>query len=223
MRIPPGINQKVIEDWLNGLSRDEIAQRNRLSAGTISNIIKQTSVEIGERDIEVIRSVAKLLKNEEIKLDGIIQCVRIKKRIQAMGLDIEPAERYIELMDEHCFREQIEPEKFIESIDFVVNLPDEERNVKTLEEKLRLLRQDIKLEEEKLENLKDQVKKESKSIRESKKEKKELLSDLSSYKEIKEAVGLAERLDIHPDITLSWMIEKNYNEIFKKTDPANTG
>lgn len=222
MRTPPGINRKVIEDWLNGLSRDEIAQRNGLSTGTISNIIKQTSAENGGLDIDVIRALAKLLKNKEIKLDEIIQGVRIKKRIQDMGLDTEFAEKYIELMDEYCFRKQIEPEKFIEYVDFVVNLPDEERNVQLLVQKIKSLRKEVAEITGKLNNLNNQFREVSKSVREKKKEEKKLLSFSKEYKEIHEALKNSKFMDINPYILLSKYSEDFYKRYIPKKPDSVT-
>lgn len=60
-------------------------------------------------------------------------------------------------MDEHCFRKQIEPEKFIEAVDFLLNLPNEERNVQIHLQKIKALDQGIKSKNEKLNNTNNQM------------------------------------------------------------------
>jgi DNA-directed RNA polymerase specialized sigma24 family protein len=45
-RIPKSIRERVIKQWLQGMSRDQIAKDNDIGAGTVSSIIKDTKQEI---------------------------------------------------------------------------------------------------------------------------------------------------------------------------------
>ena len=40
-RVPKSIKQQVIKQWLQGISRDQIAKDNGIRAGTVSAIIKE--------------------------------------------------------------------------------------------------------------------------------------------------------------------------------------
>ena len=40
--LPQSIKIAVIEGWLQGLSRNSIAEKNKIGAGTVSDIIKKT-------------------------------------------------------------------------------------------------------------------------------------------------------------------------------------
>ena len=46
-KIPKSIREQVIKQWLQGMSRDEIAKNNDIGAGTVSAIIK----DIKQKDI----------------------------------------------------------------------------------------------------------------------------------------------------------------------------
>jgi transposase len=41
-KIPKSVRERVVEQWLLGMSRDEIAKYNDIGAGTVSAIIKDT-------------------------------------------------------------------------------------------------------------------------------------------------------------------------------------
>jgi len=40
-KIPISIRQQVIKQWLQGISRDQIAKNNGIGSGTVSDIIKE--------------------------------------------------------------------------------------------------------------------------------------------------------------------------------------
>ncbi len=205
MRIPSGIGRKVIEDWLNGLSRDEIAQKNGLSSGTISNIVSQES-EANELGLEFIRPISKLLKREDIKFNELIGAIRILNRLKEMKMTGERAEKYLESMDEYCFREQIEPEKFIESIAFLANLPDENRNVQLLAQNVKMNLQKITSQNTILNELNHKSDNLKKTLGKLKEEERFLLSNLSDYKKIKEVIDHAKWIGVSPYVWLSIVI-----------------
>jgi transposase len=50
-KIPRSIRERVIKQWLQGMSRDQIAKDNDIGAGTVS-AIKDTKQEIPDIDLE---------------------------------------------------------------------------------------------------------------------------------------------------------------------------
>nr|MDQ3984660.1 hypothetical protein [Thermoproteota archaeon] len=59
-KIPKSIGEQVLKQWLQGMSRDQIAKDNDVGAGTVSAIIKDAKQEIP--DIDLLRQVALVLK-----------------------------------------------------------------------------------------------------------------------------------------------------------------
>ena len=51
-KVPRSIRERVIEQWLQGMSRDEIAKVNDIGAGTVTAIIKDTKQEIPDIDLD---------------------------------------------------------------------------------------------------------------------------------------------------------------------------
>jgi transcriptional regulator with XRE-family HTH domain len=77
-RVPKSIKQQVIKQWLQGTSRDQIAKDNGISAGTVSAIIKDAKQEIP--DIDLLREVSLLLKNEDLDLSVLADSIRLKNK-----------------------------------------------------------------------------------------------------------------------------------------------
>jgi hypothetical protein len=79
-KIPKPIREQVIKQWLQGMSRDEIAKYNDIGAGTVSAIIKDAKQK-DIPDIDLLRGVAILLKKEELDIDVFASSIRLKKKI----------------------------------------------------------------------------------------------------------------------------------------------
>ena len=69
----PSIKALVIQDYLNGISRDQTAKQRGVSAGSVSNIIKNWKQEIQGSNVEKIRSFSKTVFNSGI---SVYQCAR---------------------------------------------------------------------------------------------------------------------------------------------------
>ncbi len=65
-KVPKSIRERVLKQWLQGMSRDEIAKYNDIGAGTVSAIIKDAKQEIS--DIDLLREVALVIKNDDLDL-----------------------------------------------------------------------------------------------------------------------------------------------------------
>ena len=78
-KAPKSIKQQVIKQWLQGISRDQIAKNNDIGAGTVSAIIKDAKQkEIP--DIDLLREVSLLLKNEDLDLSVLAYSIRLKNK-----------------------------------------------------------------------------------------------------------------------------------------------
>lgn len=63
--ISPEQKSSVIEDWLNGENREDIAIRNNIGSGTVYNIVQEWSNSIGVEKAEVLRELAIQLKKKD--------------------------------------------------------------------------------------------------------------------------------------------------------------
>jgi transcriptional regulator with XRE-family HTH domain len=117
-RVPKSIKQQVIKQWLQGTSRDQIAKDNGIGAGTVSAIIKDAKQK-DIPDIDLLREVALLLKNEDLDLSVLADSIRLKNKIDEMDLSEDLVESFIENINIHCFKRGMKAEEFINIINKV--------------------------------------------------------------------------------------------------------
>ena len=117
-KIPKSIREQVIKQWFQGTSRDQIAKDNDIGAGTVSSIIKNIKQK-DNPDIDLLRGVAILLKKEELDLDVFACSIRIKKKMDEMGINEDHIESLIENINIHCFKRGLTAEEFVNTINKV--------------------------------------------------------------------------------------------------------
>lgn len=103
-----------------GYPRQTIALNNKISTGSVSNIIYKARSIIPNLDI--MRQIALMVTKKEIDLNDIAPAVRLKKILDRLGLSEEKLEEFIESTDIYCFKKEIDIEEFIPKIHNVYNL-----------------------------------------------------------------------------------------------------
>src|SRR5215467_1755646 len=83
--IDPIIKQRVIAQYLQGVSRDTIAADNGIGAGTVSNIIDEWKKSVQDSDYESIRELSVFCKKQGITLNALSSCIRLNNYIQSLG------------------------------------------------------------------------------------------------------------------------------------------
>jgi hypothetical protein len=136
-KIPEPVRRNVINGWLHGISRDEIAKNNDIGAGTVSAIIKEAMQNDPEFDLQ--RQVALSLKKENnLDIESFASLIRIRnKLIKEMGLnndekskveEVQEIEHKIELLIVNlgvfCFKRGFSIDEFIDVIENMWSLKD---------------------------------------------------------------------------------------------------
>src|SRR5215208_2395953 len=111
-RIPKSIRERVIKQWLQAMSRDQIAKDNEIGSGTVSAIIKE-SKQKEIPDIDLLREAALVLKKEDLDLSVFASCIRLQKRLDEMGLNEDQIESLIENINTYCFKRGLTIEEFV--------------------------------------------------------------------------------------------------------------
>jgi transcriptional regulator with XRE-family HTH domain len=114
--------EQVIKQWIQGMSRDEIAKDNDIGAGTVTAIIKDAKQEIP--DIDLLREVALVLKKYDLDLSVFAPSIRIKNKLVEMGLNEDQVETLIENTNIHCFKHGLTGEEFLNIVNKVCALLD---------------------------------------------------------------------------------------------------
>src|SRR5918995_7468351 len=93
-KIPKSVRERVIKQWLQSMSRDEIAKDNDIGAGTVSAIIKDAKEEIP--DIDLLREAVLILKKNDFDLSVFACSIRLKNKLNGMDLNEDQVESFIE-------------------------------------------------------------------------------------------------------------------------------
>jgi chromosome segregation ATPase len=121
-KIPKSIRERVIKQWLQGMSRDEIAKDNDVGAGTVSSIIKDAKQEIF--DIDLLREAALVLKKNDLDLSTFASSIRIKNKLDGMGVNEDQIDSLIDNANTHCFKRGLTGEKYFNNVDKVCALSE---------------------------------------------------------------------------------------------------
>jgi hypothetical protein len=83
--IPRPIKIKVIKEWLQGKSRDQIAKEEGIGNGTVSSIINESRQQDPEFDL--MRQTAVKLKNQGDSIESFAPLVRLREILRELLLD----------------------------------------------------------------------------------------------------------------------------------------
>jgi DNA repair exonuclease SbcCD ATPase subunit len=133
-RIPNPIRQQAIKEWLEGESRDKIANELKRSQGAVSGIIK----EAGKDDPQslLLREVAVQIKNLGIDIESFAPLVRLRAILRDKGLLTgitgqenfelvqDRLEAVIVTMEVLLFQRGLSPEEFYSLVTDTYNFAD---------------------------------------------------------------------------------------------------
>ena len=122
-KVPSAIKKRVISAWLEAKPRNIIADDNEISYGSVSNIIGQAKRE-SIKDIDLLRTVAVLLKKNGLDLTQFASSVRLKNRLNGLKLNEIQADSFLEDMAIHCFKEEIDPREFLFQVGRVCSIAE---------------------------------------------------------------------------------------------------
>jgi hypothetical protein len=142
--IDPIIKQRVIAQYLQGVSRDKIAADNGIGTGTVSNIIDEWKKEVQDSDYESIRELSVFCKKQGITLNALASCIRLNNYIQSLGANESTLESLIVNLANYPDRD---PAKLIEAAAQIsesgIPLEKLEEHVKTLVAEEEMLQREI--------------------------------------------------------------------------------
>lgn len=121
-RIPHLLKIKVLNQWLNGMSRNNIAINNKISAGSVSNIIQDFKND-DIPDINLLRGVAVGLKRENLDLTQFARSMRLRKMLDNLELPEDRIEKFLEHLCIFFYKhDDKNVEKFLLQLEFVYDM-----------------------------------------------------------------------------------------------------
>src|SRR5215212_10015367 len=184
---PEHIKSAVIDAWLKGERRDNIALELEVAKGTVSNVIEQWENRIGVYDAKNLRELGLGLKKAGITPRQCVDGLRITNIINQLGIDKNHLFDFVNKLYNESKIQRLEPVDIVRLVK-VINAYSEEINSlndipkhihKRRQEKLKL-DEDINYKKHEIEKLDQEINRKRKEIR-------DLKDDLESFgKEIQE-------------------------------------
>ena len=149
-KIPKVVREKVITEWLQGFTRDKIAENNDIGDGTVTEIINDYRE--NDSDIDKQREFVVALMRKGIDLNLFASSIRLNRFTERLGIDEEQLESFLVNVQEHCFKKNKETNDFIKSVNDACSMSNRMQvTVEELPQKqqqmvndLNLLEKDIK-------------------------------------------------------------------------------
>ena len=131
-KIPRPIRLQVIRAWLDGKSRDKIAQELGISSGAVSGIIEDCRKD--DPQFDLLREVAVKLKNQNLDIQSFAPLVRLYEGLREKGLltngqeslDMmqNRMEALIVALEVFCFKEHLSVEDLVSRVTNMYNTAD---------------------------------------------------------------------------------------------------
>ena len=168
---PEHIKSAVIDAWIMGKTRDEIALEVNISRGSVSNIIVQWQNRIGVFDANNLRELGLALKKAGISPVQCVDGLRITNIIKQLGIDEDHLFDFLKKVYNESKEQKLLPAKLVRLIQVINDHPeinslnDIPKNIKKRRQEKTKLDADIfykKLEIQKLNLEKERKRKRSK-------------------------------------------------------------
>ena len=118
-KVPHSIKLQVLNDWLSGKSRDDIAINNSISNGSVTNIIKEFR-ETEVPDIDLLRGAAVYMKRHNLGLNEMSSSIRLKNMLDNLELPDDLLEKFLLALSIYNYKNDLDdPKKFIHAVEKV--------------------------------------------------------------------------------------------------------
>ncbi len=110
-KLPDNFKSLVIQEWLKGISRDEIAKNNGISAGTVTNLVEEWRRAIGLYAANELRDLAVTLKKVGIAPAQCAIGFRVTMMMNRLGVAIDNFESFMNDIYDGCNAIGLTPQK----------------------------------------------------------------------------------------------------------------
>ena len=121
-RLPDSIKSPVIQQWLEGKPRNNIAAENGLSDGAVTNIVNEWKHNLGFSLANDLRELAVTMKRVGVTASQCALGSRVAMIMLNMGIKEDDFESYILDIYNHCKNVGIRPENIASNLKDLVEL-----------------------------------------------------------------------------------------------------
>jgi hypothetical protein len=113
-KIPRNIKEKVIRQWLDGMTRETIHKENGIATGKVTAIIQEAKKQEEYQDIDLLRQVSLKLKEEGIELPLLGFAIRLNRIMEENDINEDQIEPIVQEFANYRLRHNISIDKVIQ-------------------------------------------------------------------------------------------------------------
>jgi hypothetical protein len=140
--IPEHIKSAVIDAWLKGETRENIASEFNISTGSVSNIIEQWENRIGVYDAKNLRELGLGLKKTGITPRQCVDGLRITNIINQLGIDKNHLFDFVNKLYNESKIQRLEPVDIVRLVKVVNAFPEEINSLNDIPKNIEKRRQE---------------------------------------------------------------------------------
>jgi DNA repair exonuclease SbcCD ATPase subunit len=209
-KIPREIKKKVIREWIQGIRRDIMAKNNDVGDGTITNIIKDASLQEEYHDMELFRHLAVILKENGLEPVALGFAIRLLRIMEDNGINENQVEPIISDFATYCFKHQISFGTLIQSGYQALSLEEE------LGVPVKMLPDHITRAKETLDDLLDRSQKQLRMLRDAQSEHETINSRIDEHKV--NHPSIAHNMELEKELDETKEKCKDYKQIIKEAE-----
>lgn len=105
--------KQVINDWLSGIPRDEIATTHKLGSGTVTGIVKEWQNGLNNTDYDAIREVAVDLRRRKLNFKDASHILRLYNKTKQEGIRADNIEEFLANIEAICIEERVSAREIV--------------------------------------------------------------------------------------------------------------
>jgi len=144
--------------FLQGITRDEIADTLKISQGTVSNQLRNLKNTIGEPAFNILKELGKYLQQNNVSFDDAIIGFHVKALLKKLGIDVEKIKDFVEGFYAACVQNGVQPTVAITTVKRIIDIEkDAQIPFEELPQKYQNILDQIKTSEDTLATLNETI------------------------------------------------------------------
>jgi hypothetical protein len=190
MQPPIGGSTKraVIEAYLRGKNRDQIANDLRLGTGTVSKIIKEWKIGLDYPNADDLRELVLRLRKIGISASRYAEGARIASYLVKLGINDEDFSEFVSGIYDSCKKIDLQPDKVADLLKLLHDIP-ESIPPKQYQEYIELQKIQIQTSKEEIESLQQRILNEKSNLDIALKEQGTTMAELNQYSSFKAVIN----------------------------------
>jgi len=112
----------IIISFLEGLTRDAIADKLGISQGSVSNVLQNLKNTICEPTFNILKELGKYLQKNHIEFDDAIIGFHVKSLLKKLGIDVEKIKDFVEGFYDACIQNGVQPTVAITIVKRIIDI-----------------------------------------------------------------------------------------------------